>query len=91
LERAEGGDAADRLVLRSASCHRYRSACQRKCRKRLNAVYEKSNTFRDFGHLVRCGFNPTITWKPDASTKIRLSYEHFHDERTADRGNPSQH
>jgi catecholate siderophore receptor len=39
---------------------------------------------------VRCGFNPTITWKPDASTKIRLSYEHFHDERTADRGNPSQ-
>jgi catecholate siderophore receptor len=57
---------------------------------RLNAVYEKSNTFRDFGHLERYGINPTVTFKPDASTKIRLSYEHFHDERTADRGNPSQ-
>jgi len=57
---------------------------------RLNAFYEKSNTFRDFGHLERYGVNPTITWKPAASTKIRLSYEHFHDERTADRGNPSQ-
>src|SRR3954451_25217750 len=51
---------------------------------RLNAFYEKSNTFRDFGHLERYGVNPTITWKPDASTKIRLSYEPFHDERTAE-------
>jgi catecholate siderophore receptor len=57
---------------------------------RLNAFYEKSNTFRDFGHLERYGVNPTITWKPAASTKIRLSYENFHDERAADRGNPSQ-
>jgi catecholate siderophore receptor len=57
---------------------------------RLNSVYEKSDTFRDFGHLERYGFNPTVTWKPDDSTKIRLSYEFFHDERTADRGNPSQ-
>jgi catecholate siderophore receptor len=57
---------------------------------RLNAVYEKSDTFRDFGHLERYGINPTVTFKLDASTKIRLSYEHFHDERTADRGNPSQ-
>jgi catecholate siderophore receptor len=57
---------------------------------RLNAVYEKSDTFRDFGRLERYGFNPTVTVKPDNSTKIRLSYEFFHDERTADRGNPSQ-
>jgi catecholate siderophore receptor len=57
---------------------------------RVNAVYEKSNTFRDFGHLERYGIDPTVTFKPDASTKIRLSYEHFHDERTADCGNPSQ-
>jgi catecholate siderophore receptor len=57
---------------------------------RLNTVYEKSDTFRDFGHLERYGFNPTLTWKPDDSTKIRFSYEFFHDERTADRGNPSQ-
>jgi catecholate siderophore receptor len=57
---------------------------------RLNTVYEKSGTFRDFGRLERYGFNPTLTWKPDDSTKIRISYEFFHDERTADRGNPSQ-
>jgi outer membrane receptor for monomeric catechols len=57
---------------------------------RVNAVYEKSNTFRDFGHLERYGIDATVTFKPDASTKIRLSYEHFHDERTADCGNPSQ-
>jgi catecholate siderophore receptor len=57
---------------------------------RLNTVYEKSDTFRDFGRLERYGFNPTVTWKPDDSTKMRLSYEFLHDERTADRGNPSQ-
>ncbi len=57
---------------------------------RVNAVYEKSDTFRDFGHLERYGINPTVTFKLDGDTKVRLSYEHFHDERTADRGNPSQ-
>src|SRR5262249_10621588 len=31
-----------------------------------------------------------VTLKLDSSTKIRLSYEYYHDERTADRGNPSQ-
>ena len=57
---------------------------------RLNAFYEKSDTFRDYGKLERYGFNPTMTFKPDDTTKIKLSYEYYHDERTADRGNPSQ-
>jgi catecholate siderophore receptor len=57
---------------------------------RLNMMYEKSDTFRDFGQFERWGINPTITYKPDDATKIRLSYEYYHDERTADRGNPSQ-
>jgi catecholate siderophore receptor len=57
---------------------------------RLNAFYEKSDTFRNFGKLERYGVNPTVTFKPDDSTKIRLSYENYHDQRTADRGNPSQ-
>jgi catecholate siderophore receptor len=56
---------------------------------RLNAMYEGSDTFRQYGHLERYGVNPTFTWKPDNATKVRLSYEYFHDERTADRGNPS--
>jgi catecholate siderophore receptor len=57
---------------------------------RFNAMYENSDTFRDYGHLERYGINPTITLKPSDDTKIKLSYEFFHDFRLADRGNPSQ-
>jgi catecholate siderophore receptor len=57
---------------------------------RFNAMYEGSDTFRQFGSLERYGVNPTVTFKADENTKIRFSYEYFHDERTADRGNPSQ-
>jgi catecholate siderophore receptor len=57
---------------------------------RLNAFYEGSETFRDYGHLERYGINPTVTLKPDDDTKIKLSYEFYHDFRLADRGNPSQ-
>jgi catecholate siderophore receptor len=57
---------------------------------RLNAMYEGSETFRDFGHLERYGLNPTVTLTPNDTTKVKLSYEYFHDERTSDRGNPSQ-
>lgn len=57
---------------------------------RLNAFYESSNTFRDYGNLERYGFNPTVTLKPADDTKVKLSYEFFHDFRLADRGNPSQ-
>jgi catecholate siderophore receptor len=53
-------------------------------------VYEKSDTFREYGWLERWGINPTATYKIDDFTKVRLSYEYFHDARTADRGNPSQ-
>jgi catecholate siderophore receptor len=56
---------------------------------RLNVMYEGSDTFRDFGKLERYGINPTATYKPNDTTKVRLSYEYYHDERTADRGNPS--
>jgi len=57
---------------------------------RFNGIYEKSDTFRQYGWLERYGINPTVTFRPDDNTKIRLSYEYFHDARTADRGNPSQ-
>src|SRR5436305_5784037 len=57
---------------------------------RLNAFYEGSDTFRDFGKLERYGINPTVTLKPADDTKVKLSYEFFHDFRLADRGNPSQ-
>jgi catecholate siderophore receptor len=57
---------------------------------RLNAFYENSDTFRQYGHFERYGFNPTVTLKPSDDTKIKLSYEVYHDFRLADRGNPSQ-
>src|SRR5262245_5693005 len=41
------------------------------------------------GWLERWGINPTATFKLSEFTKVRLSYENFHDARTADRGNPS--
>jgi catecholate siderophore receptor len=57
---------------------------------RFNAMYENSDTFRDYGHFERYGINPTVTLKPSDDTKIKLSYEFYHDFRLADRGNPSQ-
>ncbi|HEX7792677.1 MAG TPA: TonB-dependent siderophore receptor [Afipia sp.] len=56
---------------------------------RFNSFYEGSDTFRDYGKLERYGFNPTLTWKPSDDTKIKLSYEYYHDKEVADRGNPS--
>ena len=57
---------------------------------RMNAFYEGSDTFRDFGKLERYGINPTVTMTPNDTTKIKLSYEYYHDKELADRGNPSQ-
>ena len=56
---------------------------------RINAFYEGADGWRDFNHLERYGINPTVTLVPNDTTKIKLSYEYFHDERTSDRGNPS--
>lgn len=57
---------------------------------RLNGLFEDSGTFRDFVDLRRWGINPTATLLLGADTTLKLSYEYFHDERTADRGIPSQ-
>ncbi|WP_332671700.1 TonB-dependent receptor [Aromatoleum sp.] len=57
---------------------------------RLNAVAEKANSFRDGVDLERYGVNPTITFTPGGNTALTFGFEHFRDERTADRGVPSQ-
>ncbi|CAI09157.1 TonB-dependent receptor [Aromatoleum aromaticum] len=57
---------------------------------RLNAMAEKANSFRDGVDLDRYGINPTITFTPGGNTALTLGFEHFRDERTADRGVPSQ-
>src|SRR5258705_9247469 len=82
---AQTGSWGDRRVTLDAG-----QAINENVAARLNVFYEGSDAFRDFNHLQRYGINPTVTLKPDDNTKVRLSYEYFHDDRTADRGNPSQ-
>ena len=82
---AQTGSFGDRRVAVDAG-----QAVTENVATRLNMFYEGADTFRDFGHLQRYGINPTMTFTPDDTTKIKLSYEYFHDDRTADRGNPSQ-
>lgn len=56
---------------------------------RINGVYEDANSYRDHVGLERYGINPTLHLKPADRTNVWLSYEHFEDRRTADRGIPS--
>lgn len=56
---------------------------------RLNGMYENSGSFRDQVNLNRTGINPTFTILAGNQTQIRLGYEHFRDNRIADRGIPS--
>jgi len=56
---------------------------------RLDAVYENSESFRDGFKLERYGANPSFGIDIAPATRLQLAYEHFHDQRTADRGIPS--
>lgn len=56
---------------------------------RVNAVYEKSGSYRNYVDLERKGINPTVTWRPTAATAVTLSYEYLNDFRHFDRGVPS--
>ena len=82
---AQTGSYGDRRVALDAG-----QAINENFAARLNVLYEGSDTFRDYGKLERYGINPTVTLKPNDTTKVKLSYEYYHDDRTADRGNPSQ-
>ncbi|MBX9746915.1 MAG: TonB-dependent siderophore receptor [Hyphomonadaceae bacterium] len=57
---------------------------------RLTGFYEESESYRDFVSLERYGFNPTTAFRISDDTIIRLGYETFRDDRTVDRGVPSQ-
>jgi catecholate siderophore receptor len=51
---------------------------------------ERADSFRDGVDYERYGINPTVTFTPGGNTALTLGYEHFRDERTADRGVPSR-
>jgi catecholate siderophore receptor len=57
---------------------------------RLNAMAEHSGSFRSGVELKRWAVNPTATLASGTSSTLTLGYEHYNDERTADRGIPSQ-
>lgn len=57
---------------------------------RVNAMYEDSDSYRDFVELERYGVNPTLGLTLSDDTRLSFSYEHFNDERTVDRGVPSR-
>lgn len=56
---------------------------------RINGMYENSDSFRTAVNLERYGVNPTLTIAPSPQTRITVGYEHFRDNRVADRGIPS--
>jgi len=56
---------------------------------RIVGVYQRSDSFRDFVNVERWGVNPSIAWRNDDGLTVSLSYEHFEDDRTTDRGAPS--
>lgn len=53
---------------------------------RLNGVYEDSGSFRDDVSRRRSGISPSLTFLASEATTLSLSFEHFRDRRTADRG-----
>jgi catecholate siderophore receptor len=56
---------------------------------RVNGMYENGDSFRRHVDLKRYGINPTLGFALGADTRVDLSYEHFRDRRTTDRGVPS--
>jgi len=57
---------------------------------RVNSVWEKADSFRQHSQIKRYGINPTVGVMAGPDTRLDLSYEFFHDRRTADRGIPSR-
>jgi catecholate siderophore receptor len=57
---------------------------------RVNAVVDESRSFRDGVNGQRQAVNPSLQWAIAPGSTLLLGTEFFHDERTADRGQPSQ-
>ncbi len=57
---------------------------------RITGVYQDNDSYRDGVNFNRWGFNPTVTAKLGPDTIIQAGYEHFQDDRIADRGVPAR-
>lgn len=56
---------------------------------RVTGVYQDSESYRDGVDYQRWGINPTAAFRLGEATTVQLGYEHFEDDRVADRGVPS--
>lgn len=56
---------------------------------RVTGMVENSDSFRDGVNIKRAGINPTFAIRAGQNTSVVVGYEHFNDERVADRGIPS--
>jgi catecholate siderophore receptor len=57
---------------------------------RVTGVYQNGGSYRDGVDYRRWGVNPTASFRIGPDTLVQLGYEHFQDDRIADRGVPSQ-
>ena len=55
---------------------------------RVNGEYGSTQNFRDFFHDRRYFLAPQLTWKPDASTSVRVELQYMHGKTTTDYGIP---
>lgn len=58
---------------------------------RVTGVYQDNDSYRDGVHFNRWGVNPTMSVKLGPDTLVQAGYEHFQDDRIADRGVPSRY
>jgi catecholate siderophore receptor len=56
---------------------------------RIVGLYQDSGSYRDGVTYERFGVNPTATFALGAATTVEFGYEHFEDQRIADRGVPA--
>lgn len=80
----EGGDFEHRRVAGDLG-----AAVTHAVSGRVNLMHERSGSYRDFVNLERWGVNPSATYQGDNGFTATLSFEHFVDDRTTDRGAPS--
>lgn len=57
---------------------------------RITGVYQDSGSYRDGVDYNRWGINPTVSIRLGPDTIVQAGYEHFEDERIADRGIPAR-
>jgi catecholate siderophore receptor len=57
---------------------------------RVTGVYQDNDSYRDGVSFNRWGFNPTVSVKLGPDTIVQAGYEHFQDDRIADRGVPAR-